>query len=133
MASATLSPKSGDTEVTTLSLASNSATGATYLVAGRALNAPKGLEIKRLITRSGQTANDHIQLRFFTTEPNATTGKLATAQVMLDISVPKDLPVIGTAGVQALCAMLASTINNYGNNAADISPTVGSLISGLDL
>jgi len=133
MASASLSPKSGDTETTTLQLASNSATGAQYLVSGRALNAPKGLEIRRMITKSNQTANDHIVVRLFHTEPNVTTGKLATAQVMLDISVPKDLSVIGTAGVHALCNMLASTINNYGNNAADTSPTVTSLISGMDL
>lgn len=133
MASTSISPKYGDTETVTFSLASNSATGATYLVSGRALSAPYGVEVKRLLTKAGQTANDHIQLRVFKTEMNATTGKPATDQVLLDLSIAKDRSVLTTSGINILTNVIASILNNYGALAADTSATVTALSSGMDL
>lgn len=132
MPSSTISPKYGDTETTVFTLVSSSATGSKYQVSGRDLATPKGIEITRRLTQPSAQANDHIQLRIFHTERNATTMKLATAQVLVDISCPKDTSILTQAVQAQLLGCLSSILNDYAA-VEDDRATNTALLSGMDL
>lgn len=133
MASSTIAPNYDATNEYTFVLVSQSSVGATYKVASRDLATPLGVEIVRKLTPANSTKNDHVQLRVFQTERNTTTNVLATAQVLVDFSIPKDTSILTQAMVARL-GMIVGSILGQNNGAVAASATnVTALISGSDL
>jgi len=137
MASSSLAPYFGNTASTdqyTYALVSQSSTGATYKVAGRDLATPHGVEIIRKLTPASSPANDHVQLRVFRVERNTTTSKLATAQVLVDISIPKDTSILTQAEQAKMVRIVGSILaENCGALSNDTFTSSLTLLSGGDL
>lgn len=131
MASSTLTLYCTNAVTKVFTLVGVLADGARYMVSGRAIACPFVTEIKRKFNPNG-TGNDHVGIRIARTEQNTTSGKLATCQVLLDISIPKDQSVLTPAVQKEILALLASALNE---NAAVASTTVNAsaLIEGRDL
>jgi hypothetical protein len=100
------------------------------MVAGRDLSCPHVLEIKRKLNPNG-TGNDHISVRIARTERNVTTGKLATCQVLLDYSIPKDTSILTQAIQKQIGACLASAFNE-GTAMEATSVNLQALVEGRD-
>lgn len=132
MASSTLNPYKDNTNHVLFSLASTSATGAKYLVSGRSMSLPYICEITRKVTPANSTSNDHVTVRLARSEANATSGKLATAQVTLDISIPKDQSVLTAAVQKEIVSVLASILNEAAAMQAT-NANITALIEGRDL
>lgn len=132
MASSSLLPYKNNTTTQTFALVSTSATGAKYQLSGRSLANPYVIEIQRKLTPANASGNDHVVLRVARTEANATTGKLATFQVLLDISVPKDISVLTSAVQKEVVSSLTSLLNECTAMEAT-NANITSLIEGRDL
>jgi len=132
MASASLVPYKTNTTQETFALVSQSAAGATYKVSGRPLATPYQIETQRKLSSGTSTGNDHVGLRISRVEKNATTGKLATLQVLLDVSIPKDTSVLTTATQQEMLAICASILNECTAMEATHSK-IDLILSGGDL
>jgi hypothetical protein len=130
--SSTLTPFYASSGQYTLVPVSQDDQGATYKVAGRDLACPLGLEIQRKLTAPSALGNDHVVLRIFRTERNATTSKLATMQVLVDISIPKDTSIITIAEQIKLVAAMASLFNEETALEAFLA-NIAALIGGGDL
>jgi len=110
MASSSLTPYKSNSAQETFALISQSADGAIYRVSGRALSLPYQIDMQRKLNPSG-TGNDHVGYRISRVEKNATTGKLATLQVLVDVSIPKDISVLDLNTQKEICAITASILN----------------------
>jgi len=132
MASSSLTPKYDNTNSYTFALVSTGVDGATHKVEGRDLALPFEVNVQRKLTGGSKTGNDHVVVRMARTERNATTAKLATMQVLVDISIPKDTSVITQAEQLKLVGAVASLLND---NAALQATTVArsALINGRDI
>lgn len=130
MSSATLTPFKNATEQVTFSLQSESSDGANYIASGRSLSTPYGIQIQRKVATG--TRNDHIVLRVYRTENNATTGKAATVQALLDISIPKDQSVINATAQKELLTIVMSLLRDATLSAATFT-NVTALIEGRNL
>lgn len=132
MASSTLTPKYDNSSSYTFVLVSTSADGATFKVDGRDLATPFEVNVQRKLTTGNKTGNDHVVVRMARTERNATTAKLATAQVLVDISIPKDCSIITQAEQVKLLGAVSSLLND---NAALQATTVArtALVNGRDI
>jgi len=132
MPSSSLTPYYTNSAQFTFQLATTSETGACYKIAGRPLSTPYQVEIIRKVTPSAATANDHVILRATLIGRNATTSKLATASVSVDVSIPKDAATISETDVIHMLGVIASLIND---SAALQSTTVNAtaLLEGRDL
>lgn len=132
MASSTLVPYVNNSTTQSFSLVSTSSAGAKWMVTGRAIGVPYTIEVIRKLSPSTSTTNDHIQLRIARTEQNATSAKLATMQLLLDISIPKDASVITATEQKKLLSILASLFNeSTAMEATNVAIT--SLIEGRDI
>lgn len=131
MASQTLTLYRNNTNTQVFNLVSATSDGARYMASGRAIACPFVVETKRKLNLNG-TGNDHVSLRIARTEQNATTGKLATDQLLLDISIAKDQSILTPTVQKELVALMASALNEA---AAVASTTVNAtaLIEGRDL
>jgi len=130
--SATITPFYNASSGYTLVPVSEDDAGATYKVAGRDLATPLGIEIQRKLTAPTATGNDHVIVRAFRTERNASTGKLATCQVLLDISIPKDTSILTIAEQTKLVAAVASLLNEETAMGASLA-NIAALITGSNL
>lgn len=131
MASSTLTPYCNNVATQTFILVSTTAIGARYMASGRAISCPYTIEIVRKLNPNG-TGNDHVGLRIARTEQNVTTGKLATCQFLLDISIPKDQSIITQVVQKELGAILASIFNESTAMEAT-SVALTALVEGRDL
>jgi len=111
MPSSSITPYYNNTSQYTFALATTSETGAVYKMAGRPLSQPFQVEVQRKITASAATANDHVILRISRIEKNATTGKLATGSVTVDLSIPKDTASLAEADFTKMVGAVASILN----------------------
>lgn len=132
MASATLTPYRNNANQVTFSLVSTSADQTTYKVSGNPLSEPHLVEITRKLTNSNSASNDHVQVRIARVERNATTGKLATMQVLCDISLPKDDSILTATVQKEQLAILASLFNEATAMEATTA-NITALIEGRDL
>lgn len=132
MASSSLTPYKDNTNQVTFALVSQSANGATYKVAGRDLATPYLVEVQRKLTNPGATGNDHIVLRAARVERNVDTSKLATAQVLVDVSIPKDTSILDQTAQLELLAISSSLLNDATAMAATTANR-SALIGGSDL
>ncbi len=110
MASPSLNPFVDNTNHQAFVLKSTTDTGAVFMVSGRPLGAPFELELVRKVN-ANSLSNDHSIVRLTRKEANAATGKLATLQVTLDCSIPKDVTVLTLAEQKKLVAILVSLLN----------------------
>lgn len=130
MASSSLTPYKDNTNQVTFSLVSTSADKTAFKVSGRSIACPYTIELSRKLS-TGKT-NDHVQVRVAITERNTTTSVLATGQVLLDISIPKDQSIITNTVMTEVLGVLASLLDQAtANNASSANRTA--LIEGRDL
>jgi len=132
MASSQLQPYKDNTTQVTFVLVSTSATGATYQVSGGTLAEPFRIEIVRKIGPTSQVGNDHVIVRFTRSLRNATTGKLSTCTISVDIGIPKDTSLFTATVMKETLALVASLLNDNAANAAT-SVNRTALIEGRDL
>jgi len=132
MASATLDLYYTSALHTVFNLASTSPSGARWLLSNREVSLPYELQIMRKLSPSSSLANDHIIVTLREVERNATTSKLCTASVSLDISIPKDTATISKDSVKYLLGYLISALNDATATAAtNVNRTA--LIEGRDI
>jgi hypothetical protein len=132
MASATLAPYKTNAATQSFTLVSSGTTGATWKATGRDLSTPYVISVERKLSTSTSTTNDHIVVRIARTERNTTTSKLATCQVLLDVSIPKDTSVL-TAAVQKEILSCVSSLLNENTAMEATSVNITALIEGRDL
>lgn len=130
MASSSLTPYSDNSTQVTFNLVTTSQNKSTYIVGGRPFAQPYMLEITR--KASSGRSNDHIGVRIARVEANATTNVLATGQVNLDISIPKDQSVLDNTALIGMLGVLASVLDqSTALNASAANRTA--LVEGRDL
>jgi len=132
MASSTLSPYKNNSTTQVFTLTQTGPELTSYKVSGRDLSCPYVIDVQRKLAKSGATANDHIVLRVARTERNTTTSKLATCQVLVDISIPKDTSVL-TATTQKEILSVVSSILNESTAMEATTVAITALIEGRDL
>jgi len=131
MASSTLNPYVDNTNHQAFVLKSTSESGAVFMVAGRSLGAPFELEQVRKVN-ANSLSNDHSIVRLTRKEANAATGKLATLQVTLDVSIPKDTTVLTQIEQKKLVSLLVSLLNESTAMEAT-NANITAIIEGRDL
>lgn len=130
MASSSLAPYISNSVTETFSLVSSSVNQTVWKVPGRALSNPYTVELNRKLT-SG-TKNDHIVLRVARVEANASTAQKATAQILVDISVPKDQSNLSSAILANMLGVVASVLNDNTALAAT-SVNRSAIVDGRDI
>lgn len=131
MAKSSLTPYYASSGQYTFQLVASGKDGAMWKVTGRDLACPFIVEIQRKLTSATANGNDHVVLRAARTERNATTGKLATMQVLLDVSIPKDTSIITVAEQKKLVCTVASLLNAETAMEATLA-NIDALIGGGD-
>jgi len=131
MASSTLNPYVDNTNHQAFVLKSTSESGAVFMVAGRSLGAPFELEQVRKVN-ANSLSNDHSIVRLTRKEANAAIGKLATLQVTLDVSIPKDTTVLTQIEQKKLVSLLVSLLNESTAMEAT-NANITAIIEGRDL
>jgi len=111
MASNSLVLYNNNSTTTTYNLVTTGETKSSWKVDGRPLATPRILEIQRKPTSSSAAGNDHVIIRGAVIERNASTQKLATAQVTIDLSLPKDQSIITSTTIGDLIANAVSLLN----------------------
>lgn len=130
MASASLVPYKNNTSTVTFSVVTTSLERTTYKVSGRGISTPFSLEISRKLS-SGKS-NDHVSVRIAQQERNASTTVIATGQVLLDISIPKDQSIVTNGVMVEMLGLLASVLNDSAALAATTASRTA-LVEGRDL
>jgi len=132
MSSASLTPYKNNSTTQAFTLVSNSATGALYSVASRSLATPYTVQITRKVGSPGALGNDHVFLKVSLSDPNSTTGKIATGSATLDISIPRDVTTVTQAELLEVLGILSSLLND---STALAATTVArtALLEGRDL
>lgn len=132
MASSTLTPYYSNSSQTTFSLVSTGVDRTIWKVSGRPLATPYSIEVIRKVGGSGQLANDHVQLRITYTGKNATSGKISSAVISLDISIPRDADAVSATQVVQSIGILSSILDDStALQATSSNRTV--LVEGRDL
>lgn len=131
MASTSLDLYGTNAEHQVFTLVSTSIDGAHYKVANRPMSTPTVLEISRKI-KPGVAQNDHVLVRLARSEQNVSTGKIATFQVLLDISIPKDQSILTPAECFVDLGKIASLLNDGAAMAATVNNRAA-LVDGRDV
>lgn len=132
MATDTITAYETNAATQSFTLAQVSKDSTTWIKSGRAISLPYKLEVIRKIGNSNASANDHVSLRVTRVEANATTGKLATFQVTLDISIPKDQSILSATEQKKAISLIASVLNE-GTAMEATNANITKLIEGRDL
>lgn len=132
MATETLTLYKNNTQTQAFGLAQTSATKTVWLAAGRAISLPYSVSVERKPTSANSASNDHVVLRVSRVEANASTGKLASLPITLDISIPKDQSVLTLAVQKEMLCVLASALNEATAMEAT-NANITKLIEGRDL
>lgn len=130
MASASLNPFVDNTNHQALVLKSSTQTGSIWMVSGRNISLPFELETSRKVNPNA-LSNDHSIIRLTRKEANASSGKLATFQATLDVSIPKDNTVITLAEQKKLVSLLVSLLNE-GTAMEATNASITAVLEGRD-
>lgn len=130
MASSSLTLYSSNSTSQAFALVSSSVDKTVWKVAGRPLSTPIELEFTRRLTNGSK--NDHLVLRLSQKEQNASTAQLATGQILVDISVPKDQSIITPAVLVGLLGMVSSLLNDA-SALATTSANRTAIVDGRDV
>lgn len=134
MSSTSLVPHYTGSTVKTFVLASENASGAKWLVSGRPLANPESIELVRKVGQPGAAGNDHVILRLVKAETNATSLKIATGVVTLDISIPRDTVAVTATMINDMLGALISLLDECSDTTATASRAkIIALISGASL
>jgi len=120
------------TETVAFDLATCTEDGARYVVAGRQLNQPFYLEVRRKLTPSASKGNDRVSVTIGRTDKNTSTSQLATGTVQCVISVPKDNSIIGRTEMEQLVSLLRSALDDS-TVRASTCVNIDALLDGRDL
>jgi len=112
MPSSSLTPYKASATQITYGLVGSSPTGAKWLVSGYGLGVPRTLEQTLKVGAPGASGNDHVILRLSQSDENSTTGKIATANLTLDISIPRDSATVTPTEIVELLGILSSLLND---------------------
>lgn len=112
MPSSSLTPYKTSAGQVTYSLIGSSPTAAKWSVSGYGLGVPRILEQTLKVGAPGAAANDHVIVRLSQSDENSTTGKIATANVTLDVSIPRDSATITSTEIVELLGILSSLLND---------------------
>jgi len=132
MASNSLTPYTTNAATQSFALVSTSSAATKWAVSGREIGLPYVIELQRKLTAPGASANDHIVIRIARTERNTATTKLATMQILTDVSIPKDATVITQTEQKKLLSILASLLNECTAMEATTA-NIACVIEGRDL
>lgn len=99
MASATITLKDKADANVVFTLVGQTANGASYKVASRALSVPKTLDFEMKLGTPGSLGNDKIIITIKDSAANEDTGLVKTLVAKLEVSVPRD-PAITTTMVE---------------------------------
>lgn len=116
MASSSITLYTSNSATQAFSLVSSSVNQTVWKAASRPLSNPYTVELTRKLTNG--TKNDHVTVRIARVEANASTGQKATAQVLLDLSVPKDQSILDTSVIVGMLGALSSMLNDNAALAA---------------
>lgn len=131
MASSTLNPFVDNTNHQLVTLKSSTQTGSIWMVSGRNISLPFEVQTDRKVNPNA-LSNDHSIIRLTRKEANATSGKLATFQCTIDVSIPKDCTVITLAEQKKAVAMLISLLNESTAMEAT-NASITAILEGRDL
>lgn len=132
MASSSLNPFISSAAQQLFSLVATTSNGCEFRAGGRDISLPYAVIIQRKLSAPTSLSNDHVYLRARRTERNVTTGKLATAQVQLDISIPKDTSILTQTVLKQMISALASLLNEATAMEATTA-NMTALVEGRDL
>lgn len=132
MATETLTAYETNSQTRVFSLKQTGPSSTSWIVSGRPLGTPYSLSIERKLSNSNSPSNDHIVLRAVRVEQNTSTGKLATFQASLDISIPKDQSILTPAVQKQVISTICSLLNEATAMEAT-SANLTKLIEGRDL
>lgn len=132
MASSTLTFYYDATHSQSFSLVSTGQNLSNWKVAGRDLSLPYEVSVQRKLTPPSALGNDHVIVTIRGVERNATTGKLVTGSVTMDISIPKDTATIGLNAMSQMVGYLSSLIND-GGVLAGTNTNRTAILGGRDL
>jgi len=110
MASSTITLYKTNAATVAFALVSSSVDKTVWKVAGLPLSTPYQLELTRKLVPGSK--NNHIGVRLARTEQNTSTSVLATAQILVDISVPKDQSILSASVVTEMLGVIASLLND---------------------
>lgn len=99
-----------NTQTTTFALAASGSDKVSYLEGGRPMSTPHSVEISKKL--SNGASNNLVTVVTKRVERNATTGKFATFQIKMEVSVPQDQSVITNAIVTEELGMVSSYLND---------------------
>lgn len=116
MASSTITLYKNSTQTKSFLLANQGTESTVHKVAGRALACPEQFE--RILTLKGAKANDLATYRYKRVEQNANTSALASLQIEVRISIPKDQSILNATAVVEGLSMIASAINDNSATSA---------------
>lgn len=132
MASNSLTPF-GDAGVQyNFELQSSSGTKTVWIRPGRSISLPHSISIERKPSAPNSASNDHVILRVTRVEMNTGSGKFATLQATLDISIPKDSIAISQGTQKDQLSILASVLNEF-TAMETTNVNITKLIEGRDL
>lgn len=132
MATETLTAYEANVGTKSFALAQTGATKTVWIASGRALSTPFTISVERKLSPNNSPSNDHILLRATRIEQNVNTGKLATFQCTLDISVPKDQSILSPSEQKKVISVIASLLNE-GTAMEATNANITKLIEGRDL
>lgn len=132
MATETLTAYKDNTTTNSFLLQQTSAAKTVWIYPGRAISAPYSISVERKLTNGNSPSNDHVILRISRIETNVSTGKPATFQASLDLSIPKDQSIHTPSEMKNVVAVLASLLNE-GTAMEATSANRTKLLEGRDL
>lgn len=127
-----LTPYYNNTTQYTFVLVSTSDKVTSWKVSGRPLAQPFSLSIEKKIGATGQKTNDHVVVKVSKTDANSTSAELATCNVSMDISIPRDASAIAASEVIEMLGVLSSLLNDSTALAATTANRTA-LVEGRDL
>lgn len=132
MATTTLTAYTTNTLTQAFELQSTSETKTVWIATGREIACPYTVSVERKKASSNSPSNDHVVLRVTRIERNATTGKLATFQSSLDLSIPKDQSILSATEQKKAISWISSCLNE-GTAMEATNANITKLIEGRDL
>lgn len=132
MASSTLTGYYSPTASVVFDLVSSTNEGADWRVSGRSLGTPYMVSLRRVVGRTGQRSNDRITLRVSYSDQNAETALASTANVTLEVSIPRDVIAVPNSQSVEMLSVLGSILNDQSPTAVT-NNIVQALVNGLNL
>lgn len=110
MPASSIAPYKNNTQTTTFGLASSGTNEVSYLESGNSMSEPHSITKSKKV--SSGAANNLSTVVYKRVKRNATTGKFATLQIKVEISIPQDNSTITNAMVIEGEGIVSSILND---------------------